>query len=79
MKKLKLIVERRLKNARANATAVGIETITGKMFTGKAELLENILEEYKALDVTESTKEDWMNSKERKEYEAAKKMGFDCK
>ena len=43
---LRKIVEQRLKNAKSNALAVGTETVTGKMFTGKAELLESILDEY---------------------------------
>lgn len=48
---LRKIVEQRFKNAKANALAVGTETPTGKMFTGKAELLDSILEEYVALTI----------------------------
>lgn len=48
---LRKIVEQRLKNAKANALAVGTETVTGKMFTSKAELLESILDEYVALPI----------------------------
>lgn len=43
------IITIRLVNVRTNAKAVGKETESGKMFQGKAELLESILEEYEGL------------------------------
>ena len=48
---LRKIVEQRLKNAKTNALAVGTETPTGKIFTGKAELLDSILQEYVTLTI----------------------------